>query len=61
MQKFGRAANLLVDGAVAMPPGHRFQHAAEEAAVAVRLVLCAAGHRVNDGREDLQKKIQHSF
>lgn len=39
-----------------MPAGHRLQHAAQEASVAVRLVLRAAGDGVNDGREDLQSR-----
>lgn len=51
--RHSRATHLLVDGAVAVPARHRLQHAAEEAAVAVRLVLRAAGHRVDDGREHL--------
>lgn len=41
--------HLLVDGAVAVPAGHCLQHAAQEASVAVRLVLRAAGHGVDDG------------
>lgn len=45
---------LFVDGAVAVPPGHRLQHAAQEAAVATSLVLRTAGHRVDDVREHLR-------
>lgn len=45
---------LLIDCTVAVPARHSLQHAAEEASVAVRLVLRTAGHSVNDSREDLQ-------
>lgn len=46
--------NLLVDGTVAVPAGHCLKHAAQEASVAVRFILRAAGNGVNDGRENLQ-------
>lgn len=46
--------HLFVDRTVAVPAGHRLQHAAQEASVAVRLVLRAAGDGVNDSRENLQ-------
>lgn len=48
--------NLLVDGSVTVPLRHRLQHAAKEASVAMRLVFCAAGHSVNDSREDLESR-----
>lgn len=50
----GRTRHLLIDCTVAVPTGHRLQHAAEEAPVAVRLVLRAAGHSVDDSGEHLQ-------
>lgn len=49
-----RNGHLLIDGAVAVPTGHRLQHAAEEASVAMGLILRTAGHGVNDGGEHLQ-------
>lgn len=48
--------HLLVDGTVRVPAGHRLQHAAQEASIAVRLVLRAAGDGVNDGRENLRSR-----
>lgn len=53
-ERLSRTGHLLVDCTVAVPTGHRLQHAAEEASVAVRLILCTAGHSVNDSREHLQ-------
>lgn len=48
-----RIGHLLIDCTVTVPAGHRLQHAAEEAAITVRLILCTAGHRVNYSGEHL--------
>src|SRR4029434_3041989 len=47
---------LLVDGAVTVPACHCFQHAAQEATVAPRLILRAARHRVDDVRKHLRER-----
>lgn len=58
---WGTTADLLVDGTVAVPAGHRLQHAAQEASVPVGLVLRTAGNGVYDGRENLQSRTNTVF